>query len=105
MSYVFVPFRPDNAEKVCAGSKTTTARTRKEAQKIGLKPGEKALFRLGPRVFQIQLRGELTIDEAGGTEAMTASEDFGPGGPKFPTTRRWLAGQGALFVYDISPPF
>jgi hypothetical protein len=43
----------------------------------------------------------LSVEEAGGVELISRSEAFGPEGPRFPSTRDFLAGKRKLFVLDI----
>lgn len=109
-SNLFVPqtklnlnLQPDNVAKILAGTKTTTVRTTKDANFIGLPVGMKAEVMIGKRIFTLYNRGLLTIEEAGGRAKMELSEDFGPNGPKFPSTSKWLDGNGKLYVYDIIP--
>jgi hypothetical protein len=46
----------------------------------------------------------LTIEEAGGREAIEKSENFENNTPKYQQTKDWLNGKGKLYVYDISKP-
>ena len=58
---------------------------------------------IGGQLFNLTNRGLLSIEEAGGKEAITKSEAFAETGPEFQTTIDFLEGKRNLYVIDISP--
>ena len=89
-----IPMQPDNVSKILSGEKTTTLRTN------DLPSG---VYNIGGQQFNLTNRGLLSIEEAGGVEAISKSEVFAKSGPKFITTKNFLAGKSKLYVYDILP--
>ena len=65
---------PANVEKIEQGVKTTTIRSEKEANKINIPVGQSEVRTIGTKSYQVTNRGLLTIEEAGGREAMLKSE-------------------------------
>jgi hypothetical protein len=84
----------DNVQKILSGEKTTTLRTENF-------PSGK--YNFGGKDFQVTNRGLLNVKEAGGVEAISKSESFAETGPKFSSTKDFLAGKRKLYVYNISP--
>jgi hypothetical protein len=88
-----------NQTKLLNGNKTTTIRKDNQG---GLAKGESGIQIVKNTGLLITLRGEMTIEEAGGKEAMLKSEgvateaDF-----LFNQSRNWVNGTGTMFVYDI----
>lgn len=99
---ITLSLQPENISKVLDGSKTTTVRSLNEAKNLGLDIGQTGVTTIGGKKFNLTNRGYLTIEEAGGVEKMSASENFKEGVPKFEQTKTWLAGKTKLMVYDIS---
>lgn len=91
----------DNIDKILLGKKTTTIRSKRNNEQIGLFVGETAITSFGGRDFLITNKGLLTVKEAGGKEKMIESESFDDNGPKFKQTEDWLNGHGKLYVYEI----
>ena len=89
-----IPMQPDNVSKILSGQKTTTLRTN------NLPSG---VYNIGGQQFNLTNRGLLSIEEAGGVEAINKSEAFAESGPKFSSTKDFLAGKRKLYVYDITP--
>ena len=89
-----ISMQRDNVKKVLSGEKTTTLRTN------NLRSG---IYEIGGQLFRLTNRGKLSVEEAGGVEAITKSEAFAETGPKFASTKRFLAGENKLYVIDISP--
>lgn len=89
-----IPMQSDNASKILSGEKTTTLRTN------NLPSG---IYNIGGQQFNLTNRGLLSIEEAGGVEAINKSEAFAQSGPKFSSTKDFLAGKRKLYVYDITP--
>lgn len=89
-----IPMQPDNVVKILSGEKTTTLRTN------NLPSG---VYIIGGKEFNITNRGLLSVEEAGGIEAITKSEAFAESGPKYSSTKEFLAGRRKLYVYDIKP--
>jgi hypothetical protein len=99
---VTINLQPDNKEKIASGQKTTTIRTQKEFEYIGLPVGATARTTINGLEFNVTNRGLLSIDEVGKeailkSEGLASSEDF-----KFPTSKKWFDGQGKLYVYDFT---
>ena len=89
-----IHMQPDNVSKILSGEKTTTLRTN------NLPSG---VYNIGGQQFNLTNRGLLSIEEAGGVEAINKSEAFAQSGPKFSSTKDFLAGKRKLYVYDITP--
>jgi hypothetical protein len=89
-----IVMQPDNIQKILSGEKTTTLRT--ESFPSGV-------YNFGGKDFQITNRGLLNVVEAGGVEAISKSEAFAETGPKYQSTKDFLAGKRKLYVYDIAP--
>lgn len=89
-----IKFTKDNVDKIVSGVKTTTLRT---------KAVEDGNYNIGGKIFTLTNRGLLSVQEAGGAEAITQSEAFGEAGPKFQHTKDFLAGKRKLYVIDIIP--
>lgn len=101
---VNIQMQLDNINKILSGNKTTTTRSDSQAKAIGLNIGEKGITYFGNNPFTITNRGRLTIEEAGGKEAMLNSEGVNSDSEfKYQQTRDWVNGKGTLNVYDISP--
>jgi hypothetical protein len=94
--------QPANIEKIKAGTKTTTTRSESQSKQINIPVGESAIVNFGGQDFEVTNRGQLTIEEAGGKEAMIKSEgvqseeEF-----MYQQTKDWVNGKGKLYVYDI----
>ena len=95
--------QPQNVEKILNGNKTTTIRE-SVAKGGNIAVGETKIVDFGGRDFNVTNRGQLTIDEAGGIEAMLNSEglsnvnDF-----MYQQSKNWANGEGKMYVYDIAP--
>ena len=89
-----IAMQPDNISKILSGEKTTTLRAN------NLPSG---VYNIGDQQFNLTNRGLLSIEEAGGVETISKSEAFAKSGPKFSSTKDFLAGRRKLYVYDISP--
>jgi hypothetical protein len=100
---VTIEMQPANIEKIKAGTKTTTTRSESQSKQINIPVGESAIVNFGGQDFKVTNRGQLTIDEAGGKEAMLKSEgvqseeEF-----MYHQTKDWVNGKGKLYVYDIA---
>ena len=98
-----IQMQPQNVEKILNGNKTTTIRE-SVAKGGNIAVGETKIVNFGGRDFNVTNRGQLTIDEAGGVEAMLNSEglssvnDF-----MYQQSKNWANGQGKMYVYDIAP--
>jgi hypothetical protein len=99
---VKISMQGDNKKRILGGTKTTTIRSAAQAKTLGIAAGETAVIEVDGVYFRITNRGEQTIEEAGGKDAMVKSEglksedDF-----KYAQTKKWVNGAGKLFVYDI----
>jgi hypothetical protein len=91
-----MPMQPENIQKILSGEKTTTLRREQLPEGI---------YGFGGKRFQVSLRSPrpMSVTEAGGVEAISQTEVFGPGGPRYEHTKRFLAGKEKLYVYDIKP--
>lgn len=99
-----IAMTPENIIKVAQGTKTTTIRSPKQAGLIGIRTGEEGIRLIGGTPYLIKNRGNLSIQQAGGLEAILKSEGLDSvEALKFQQTRDWISGKGKLYVYDISP--
>ena len=89
-----ITMQPDNVSKILSGEKTTTLRT------SNLPSG---IYDIGGKQFNLNNRGLLSIEEAGGVNAISKSEAFAETGPKFKSTKQFLSGKRKLYVIDITP--
>jgi len=88
-----------NQTKLVDGTKTTTIRKDNQG---GLAKGESGIQIVKNTGLVITLRGEMTIEEAGGKEAMLKSEGVASDSDfLFEQSRNWVNGRGTMFVYDI----
>lgn len=101
MNRVFIPMSEDNIDKILLGEKTTTIRSKRANEQIGMFIGETSITNFGGRDFLITNKGLLTVEEAGGKDKMISTESFSKEGPKFKQTEDWLNGKGKLYVYEI----
>lgn len=98
-----IQMQPANIEKIKAGTKTTTTRSESQSKQINIPVGQSAIVNFGGQDFKVTNRGLLTIEEAGGKEAIIKSEgvkseaDF-----MYQQTKDWVNGKGKLYVYDIA---
>ena len=97
-----IQMQPQNVAKILNGTKTTTIR--ESIPKGGnIAVGETKIVNFGGRDFNVTNRGQLTINEAGGAEAIIKSEglsnvnDF-----MYQQSKNWAKGQGKMYVYDIT---
>ncbi len=98
-----IQMQPQNVEKILNGTKSTTIR--ESIPKGGnIQVGETKIVKFGGKDFNVTNRGHLTINEAGGVEAIVKSEglssvnDF-----MYQQSKNWANGQGKMYVYDIKP--
>jgi hypothetical protein len=97
-----IQMQPQNVEKILNGTKTTTIRE-SVAKGGNINVGETKIVNFGGRDFNVTNRGQLTIDEAGGIEAMLNSEglsninDF-----MYQQSKNWANGNGRMYVFDIA---
>lgn len=99
-----IQMTPDNIEKIEKGTKTTTVRSVTESARIGIKTGQTDKRWIGDKEYLITNRGFLTIEQAGGKEAILKSEGLTDSSEfKFKQSLEWYNGKGKLFVYDIRP--
>lgn len=97
-----IAMTPDNIIKVAQGTKTTTIRSPKQAGQIGIPTGQEGIRLIGGTPYLIRNRGYLTIQQAGGLEAILKSEGLDAvSALKFQQTKDWIQGKGKLYVYDI----
>ena len=101
---VSISMQPFNVEKIKAGTKTTTTRSQREFENIGLPVGQSATVKFGGQDFTVTNRGLLSIQEAGGKEVMLKSEGYASVNDLlYQQTKDWMNGKGKLYVYDIAP--
>jgi hypothetical protein len=98
-----VQMQQQNVEKLLNGTKTTTIRA--SIEKGGNIPvGETKVVNFGGKDFNVTNRGYLTIEEAGGKEAMLKSEGVkNESELMYNQSRDWMNGKGSMYVYDITP--
>jgi hypothetical protein len=97
-----IQMKPDNIKKIKAGKKTTTTRSQREFENIKIPIGQSATVNFGGQDFTVTNRGLLTIEEAGGKEAMLKSEGYATVNDLlYQQTKDWINGKGTLYVYDI----
>jgi hypothetical protein len=101
MNRVFIPMSADNIQKILLGKKTTTIRSKRANEQIGMFIGETSVTNFGGTDFLVTNKGLLSIEEAGGKEKMLRTECFGDMGPIYKQTKDWLDGKGKLYVYEI----
>ena len=101
MKQVFVPMTDQNIQKILKGLKTSTLRSFKASQKIGLNERESGYCFFNSKKFIIKNLGLLSVDEAGGFDHVWKTEGFLDDGPMFDSTKKWLKGEGKLFFYSI----
>ena len=101
MNKVFIPMSTDNIEKILSGKKTTTVRSKRANEQIGMFVNETSVTTFGGVDFLITNKGLLSVEESGGKDKMFESECFGENGPLFKQTEEWLNGRGKLYVYEI----
>jgi hypothetical protein len=102
MRVIEIDFYPDNMRLLCAGLKTTTLRSEKQADKIGMLKGEEGKFYIDDNEFIITYLGQVTVLDLGGYDAVWKSEGFKyTGGPKFKQTEYFLNGTMVLHAYRI----
>jgi len=100
---VSINLQPDNRQKIVNGEKTTTIRTQKEFEHIGLPVGATAKTTINGVEFNVTNRGAFTVDEVGKeailkSEGLTSADEF-----KFPTSKKWFEGEGKMYIYDFIP--
>ena len=101
---VTIQMQPANIEKIKAGTKTTTTRSESQAKEINIPVGESAIVNFDGQDFKVTNRGQLTIEEADGKEAMIKSEGVQSEEEFiYQQTKDWVNGKGKLYVYDIEP--
>lgn len=99
-----IQMQPANVAKIKAGTKTTTTRSESQAKQINIPVGESAIVNFGGQDFKVTNRGLLSIEEAGGKEAILKSEGVASETEfSYPQTKTWFKGKGKLYVYDIVP--
>lgn len=90
--------------EIAEGKKTITIGSEKASLKINIPVGETQLRKIGGDIYEVTNRGNLTLEEAGGLRKIL--KESGLKGPEFaetPSLKRWLFGEGRLYVYDIKP--
>ncbi len=99
-----IQMQPNNVAKILSGTKTTTTRSASQAEKIGIPKGGSAIVNFGGQDFIVTNRGAITIQEAGGKDAMLKSEGVKSESEfAYQQTKDWVNGKGTLYVYDIVP--
>ena len=106
-----------NIDEILAGNKSTTVRSESQKNKIGLEKGQTGFLNLRGRKYLITYRGNLTVEEAGGKQAMIESEGLSTVKNDYATnpvelgkktyytvygqTANFLDGRSGIHVYDI----
>jgi hypothetical protein len=92
-------FAKSHQDKIENGTQRTAIR---EGNSNDLMKGESGIQIINNTPVLITLRGQLTINEAGGKEAMLRSEDVLDESEFLWTEQKnWVNGTGVMFVYDI----
>lgn len=98
-----IVMQPENIKKILSGQKTMT--TRQSVSSGGnIAIGQTRVVNFGGKKFNVTNRGYLSIQEAGGLQAVLKAEglssinDF-----LFDYTKEWAKGKGKMYVFDISP--
>ena len=92
---------PDNQELVYDGRKTSTLRTDKQNETIGLGKGESGLITIKDKQFTVTYTGLVGVDEVGGRDHVWRTEGFLHTSPKFHSTWMFLLGKRQLHHYTI----
>lgn len=98
-----IVMQPENINKILSGQKTMTTR-RSIASGGNIPVGQTRVVNFGGKKFNVSNRGYLSIQEAGGIQAVLKAEglssinDF-----LFDYTKEWAKGKGKMYVFDISP--
>ena len=99
-----IAMQPFNIEKIKSGEKTTTTRSDREFENIGIPVGQSAIVNFGGQDFTVTNRGLLSIEEAGGKEVMLKSEGYkSVENLLYQQTKDWMSGKGKVYIYDIKP--
>ena len=101
---ISIDMLPQNIIKIASGTKTTTIRTTKQSRAIAIPVGATRVRKIGGDLYNVTNKGYLTVEEAGGVQAILKSEGLDAvEALKFQQTKDWIAGKGRLYVYDIQP--
>ena len=93
----------ENAQKLASGRTTGMLRVEKIAQKDAIPVGETQVRSISRDKYNITNRGLMTIEEAGGLQAIFQKMDITPEDvSKYSTLQDWIKGNNKLFVYDVS---
>jgi hypothetical protein len=101
---VDIPMSKENIVKLESGEKTMTLRTQKEADLINIPIGVANKRLIGGKPYAVRNRGFLTVQEAGGKEAVLKAEAVKDESElQYDYTRDFVNGKIRLYVYDIKP--
>lgn len=85
-----------------SGEKTMSVKTETQAKSVNIPDGATELRKIGGDTYTVTNRGYLTIEEAGGIDAVlqaqgvTAKEAI-----NYKSSKEWIEGKRRLYVYDI----
>ena len=97
-----IDMQPEAILKIASGTKTTMTLSVSQSTKIGISKGKTEVRMIGGDKYNVTNRGFMTIEEAGGLQAMLKSEGVdSEKGLKYEHLRQWIRGNGKLNVYDI----
>jgi len=103
-----IQFQPDNIQKIIDGNKTTTIRSKKQFDIIGINEGETRIVYIGGsndniNKFYVICLGFKSINEMGGPSIMIKSEGYNNISEiKYKQAREWFENKNKLYVYSIS---
>ena len=101
---VDIPMSQENIAKLESGEKTMTLRTQKESDLINIPVGVANKRLIGGKPYAVRNRGYLTVQEAGGKEAVLKAEAVKDESElQYDYTRDFVNGKIRLYVYDIKP--
>lgn len=97
-----VPMSAENVAKIESGEKTMTLRTQKESDLIGIPVGTTYKRRIGGKDYAVRNRGFLTVQEAGGKDAVLKAEGVqNESELLYDYSKDFVNGKTRLYVYDI----
>ncbi len=103
MKNIELDFYPEYQELIYDGKKTSTLRTDKQNEAVGLEKGESGLITIKDKQFTVTYTGLVGVDEVGGREHVWRTEGFLHLhiSPKFHSTWMFLLGKRQLHHYTI----
>ncbi len=94
-------FFPENLNLIYELKKTSTLRSQREFESIGLGVGKNDTLTIKDKKFKVVCEGLVHVDDLGGREKVWISEGFNYTSPKFKQTLDFLDGKIKLYYYKI----